>query len=175
VNDSRNKERQASQPSQRLWQGAIFTTLQTINQESVLDDLATVHLLLTALEQQRLDLLAWSALPERMLLLCKQKDGAKRSSIMQALDRFEREYPVLLGWPTNMIVWQRNIDVVVVQNAEEFIDYLGQIHAAPVDAQLVERPEEWPHSSYEEWVERGVYKLGWGWRIAGLSAAVKKV
>jgi len=29
---------------------------------------------------------------------------------------------------------------------------------------LADRPEEWLQCSYEAWVERGIYKLGWGWQ-----------
>jgi putative transposase len=48
---------------------------------------------------------------------------------------------------------------------DAFAAVLDYIHYNPVYHGLVARPEEWPHSSYSVWVERKLYKLGWGWQM----------
>ena len=69
----------------------------------------------------------------------------------------------MLGMPSLEPIWQRSYSMQRVHDADEFAVALDSIHYNPVHHSLVERPEEWPNSSYQAWVERGVYRLGWGW------------
>lgn len=77
--------------------------------------------------------------------------------------RYGRDYQTLLGIPGKMLVWEERFKNHPIANREEFAKHLNYLHYNPVQHNLAKRLEEWPASSYEKWVERNVYKLGWGW------------
>ena len=68
-----------------------------------------------------------------------------------------------MGSPAEMVVWEQRFTVEAVKEEIEFAQRMDTIHYDPVRHGLVTRPEEWVQSSYAAWVERGLYKLGWGW------------
>ena len=59
-------------------------------------------------------------------------------------------------------VWQRRYWEHVIRDERDFQAHLDYIHANPVQHGLVARPSDWPHSSFSDWVERGVYEPYWG-------------
>jgi putative transposase len=63
---------------------------------------------------------------------------------------------------TNFSFWQGRFWDHVIRNDDDFKRHLDYIHYNPVRHGYVSRPEEWPHSSYMNWVRREVYTIGWG-------------
>ena len=59
-------------------------------------------------------------------------------------------------------IWQRRFWEHLVRGERDFHDHLDYIHANPVHHGLVAAPRDWPHSSFAEWVDRGVYVQDWG-------------
>ena len=45
----------------------------------------------------------------------------------------------------------------------DFERHLDYIHYNPAGHGLVKRSEEWPHSSFHSWKQKGVYPDRWGW------------
>jgi putative transposase len=59
-------------------------------------------------------------------------------------------------------VWQRRYWEHVIRNEKDFQDHIDYIHINPVKHGLVERPGDWPHSTFSQWVEQGSYDAWWG-------------
>jgi putative transposase len=81
------------------------------------------------------------------------------------MNRFEHDHSALMGMPRHSPLWRRSYQVHRVRGEQDFVNRLDYIHYNPVYHRLAERPEEWPYSSYETWVARGAYQLGWGWAL----------
>lgn len=59
--------------------------------------------------------------------------------------------------------WQERYQDHVVRNEKDFISHLNYIHYNAVKHRLVKKPEDWPFSSYKDYLEEGDYERGWGW------------
>lgn len=143
-------------------------TSAAVNRERLLDHEAKRHLLRSVLNDVKREhpfsMLGYVFLPEHWHLLIRPHADATLSGLIsQLVRRFNRDYCVLVGMPRGTPVWERRYDSHTVQNEADFAARLDYIHYDPVRHGLVARPEEWLSSSYERWVERGVYELGWGW------------
>lgn len=58
-------------------------------------------------------------------------------------------------------VWQRRYFEHTIRNQSELNHLTDYIHYNSVKHGLVERPREWPHSSFMRFVEKGFYDLNW--------------
>ncbi len=63
---------------------------------------------------------------------------------------------------TNFSFWQGRFWDHVIRSDDDFKRHLDYIHYNPVRHGYVSRPEKWPHSTYMDWVQKGVYAIGWG-------------
>ena len=143
-------------------------TCITVNGEAVFDDKVKCHLLLSVLERfearRQLRLLAYLFLPEQIHLLIALGQARAIDDIVQRLKtEYCREYATIMGNPGRMMLFEQRHRLQQLADREEFATQLDDLHYKPVELGLVPRPEEWSHSSYELWVERRLYKLGWGW------------
>ncbi len=59
-------------------------------------------------------------------------------------------------------VWQNRFWEHSVRDERDFSTHLDYIHLNPVQHGFVNAPRDWPHSSFQQWVERGVYEPNWG-------------
>ena len=50
----------------------------------------------------------------------------------------------------------------MIRDEGDFLAHLDYIHINPVKHGLVSAAREWPHSTFLQWVERGVYEVWWG-------------
>jgi putative transposase len=60
-------------------------------------------------------------------------------------------------------VWQRRFWDHIIRNDHDFEIHLHYIHYNPVKHGFVFNPEDWPYSSYSEWVKRGLYPNSTTW------------
>ncbi|MBV7328089.1 transposase [Chloroflexi bacterium TSY] len=146
----------------------IFVTCMTVNRDPVLSSDATIHLLQTILDQLKrshpFQTVAYAFLPDHFHLMIKVNQSVSLNDLIHHLwRRYGRDYQTLLGIPGKMLVWEERFKNHPIANRTEFAKHLDYLHYNPVQHGLAKRPEEWPASSYETWVERRVYKLGWGW------------
>jgi putative transposase len=63
--------------------------------------------------------------------------------------------------------WQKRFWDHIIRDEEDLAQHLDYIHYNPVKHGLVTRPEEWQHSSFIAWQERGAYPEQWGWTLPG--------
>lgn len=60
-------------------------------------------------------------------------------------------------------LWQDRYQDHVIRDEKDFENHFDYTHYNAVKHQLVKKPEDWPWSSYKEFVKRGYYELGWGY------------
>lgn len=149
--------------------GTVFVTCLAVNREPIFDQAATAHLVRTVLRQVKTEMpfqmVGFAILPDHLHLLIRP---GKRVSAQQVVNRmrirYRWSYAELMGSPSAMEVWERWREIELLREVETFAHRLDVIHYDPVHHGLVDRPEEWLESSYGSWIERGLYKLGWGWQ-----------
>jgi putative transposase len=160
--------------------GIVFVTLTGVRGERIFHRAETANLLRSVLREVRQKMAfamhAWVILPEHSHLLIQPSAEGGADEIMRRVrHRYSLDYAQLMGSPAEMVVWEQRYGLESVSNPETFATRMDTIHYDPVRHGLVTRPEEWIQSSYGAWVERGLYKLGWGWsepeRLAGGRAA----
>ena len=61
-------------------------------------------------------------------------------------------------------IWQRRYWEHLIRDERDFQAHLDYIHFNPVKHGLSLAPRDWPHSTFHDWVARGVYDEGWGSR-----------
>lgn len=149
--------------------GLTLLTCETVNSENILDGDSKMRLLRAVLNevraQHRFRMIAYIFLRNHLHLLLAPGVGVTLDQIVHEMMRcFERDYAALLGMPQVTRVWRRTYAAHKANDADEFAAMLDYVHYNPVQHGLAQRPEEWLHSSYETWVERGLYELGWGWQ-----------
>lgn len=147
---------------------SLLLTIETFGWEPTLADGSAAHVLLVALSETwrraPFDSIAYVILPDHAHLLLKPGEQANADRIVRVLTgRFERDYRQMMGLPTSERLLQRSYQMRRADDEGAFTRFLDFVHYDPVHHGVAERPEEWPHSSYQRWVEQGVYKLGWGW------------
>jgi len=146
----------------------FYVACQTFRGEHVFINDMIIHLFHSILKEGQevwsFSAVAYVILPNSVALLLTLGEDVPLNELMDWVQkRYTYTYQELMGMPKPMLIWQYSYQFGLVRNVEDFARRLDGIHAAPVDQGLVERPEEWPYSSYEKWVEERVYKLGWGW------------
>ena len=149
--------------------GMVLVTCWTANGEAILKQRATAHLVLSVLAKlqrgKRFDLTAYVILPDHVHLLLRIASGKATEPIIDGfLYRYGHDYAQLMGIPERMEVWEHRRKVERLADVNVFAAALDMIHYDPVLHGHAERPEVWAFSSYEQWIDRGLYKLGWGWR-----------
>lgn len=59
-------------------------------------------------------------------------------------------------------VWQRRFSEHTIRDEEDLQRHVDYIHYNPVKHGLVDRPRDWPWSSFHRWVAAGHYSPDWG-------------
>jgi len=103
-------------------------------------------------------------MPNHLHLLIKPKGQETLSTIMHSLKpNFTKAYKAHFGLTHSLSAWQRSFYDHVIRNEKDLYRHMDYVHYNPVKHGYVNRPEDWPYSSYRSWVERGVYPEQWGW------------
>jgi putative transposase len=58
-------------------------------------------------------------------------------------------------------IWQRRFWEHLIRDDEDYARHMDYIHYNPVKHGYVESPADWPHSSFQKCVERGIYPMDW--------------
>jgi putative transposase len=148
--------------------GLVFVTLTGVQGERIFGRNETANLLRSVLREVRRELAftmhAWAILSDHSHLLIQPGAEVEAGEIVRRVrHRYARDYAQLMGSPKGIVVWEQRFGLETVADVEGFARRMDQIHYDPVRHGLAPRPEEWSQSSYAAWVERGLYKLGWGW------------
>ena len=59
-------------------------------------------------------------------------------------------------------LWQRRYWEHLLRNEEDWRHHMDYIHYNPVKHGYVDRPADWPHSSFRQAMARGWYEASWG-------------
>ena len=59
-------------------------------------------------------------------------------------------------------LWQRRFWEHLIRDERDFAAHLDYIHLNPVHHGYVTAPRDWPHSTFQKWVQRGTYEENWG-------------
>lgn len=59
-------------------------------------------------------------------------------------------------------IWQRRFWEHTIRDENDFSRHVDYIHYNPVRHGLPKSPREWPHSSFHQYVKRGIYDFNWG-------------
>ena len=63
------------------------------------------------------------------------------------------------------LLWQRRFWEHAIRDQNDFNNHCDYIHYNPVKHSLAGRPLEWPYSTFQRFVEAGVYPPDWGGRL----------
>jgi len=58
-------------------------------------------------------------------------------------------------------LWQRRFWEHLIRDDADYARHMDYLHYNPVRHGHVERPADWPHSSFRKCVERGIYPMDW--------------
>ena len=146
----------------------IFITNVVHRRQPVFSAVQHVDLLRTVLhavkEHHPFAMIGYVFLPDHFHIMFRTTGASNFSQIMQSWKRnFTVQYKESLGIDGRMKFWQKRFWDHVIRNERDFRNHLDYIHYNPVKHGYVERPEQWPHSSYVDWQGRGFYADGWGW------------
>ncbi len=146
----------------------VFITCVTYHRQPHFEDTTHVQLLFDTLRRVQaihpFRLLAYAILPEHFHWLMRADEVATTfSAVMHSV---KRNYVLNLkkaeGNAGPVAVWQERFWDHVIRDESDFKRHFDYIHWNPVKHGLVPRPEDWPHSTYRHWLERGYYETGWG-------------
>ena len=144
-----------------------FIVAVTKKRRRIFDDAAHVDLFFEIMRQVRqrkpFGLLAYSIIPDHANLLLKPTGEANISRIMLSIQRsFTLRFKKLYGITDSLSLWQPRFWDHIIRDEKDLRRHFDYIHYNPVKHGLVSRPEGHPHSSYQHWLEKGYYEIGWG-------------
>jgi len=114
-------------------------------------------------------MLGYVFLPDHFHMLIRPTGKSNFSQMMHSLKpNFTKSYKKSVDVTGSMKFWQKRFYDHIIRDETDFQRHLDYIHYNPVKHDLVEKPEDWPHSSFLAWKERGAYPNQWGWQALDL-------
>ena len=158
--------------------GTYFFTLKSEYNAPIFTDLESINWLKTAIEETQTELpfeiIAEVTLPDHLHMIWSLPSGDtdyptrwnKLKSIFtkQYLSEDEPEQPRSASrvLTRRRGVWQRRYWEHTIKNESDFERHFDYVHWNPVKHCYAKSPRDWPHSSFQRWVEAGVYDINWG-------------
>jgi putative transposase len=106
---------------------------------------------------------AYAFLHDHFHLLIFVPETTDVSRVMHSIQRnFTLNYKRAHGVVRRIKLWQRGFWDHVIRDERDFVNHFHYIHYNPVKHGYVSKPEEYPHTSFHEYVQRGWYEIGWG-------------
>jgi len=145
-----------------------FIVAVTRHRRNVFAQAANADLLYETLRQVRcikpFRLWAHAVIPDHLNLLIQPTGNVNISRIMLSVQRgFTLNYKDAYGITDSLSLWQRRFWDHIIRDEEDLQRHFDYIHYQSVKHGLVARPEDYPHSSYRYWLDKGYYELGWGY------------
>jgi len=147
----------------------VFITVVTKNRYPYLDSVPALDLYWATLRRVQdlhpFRLLAYVILPNHFHWLMRSEDPQGNfSRILQSFKRnYTRNYKTERGIEGSLRLWQPRFWDHLIRNERDLASHIDYIHYNPVKHEYVAHPEDWAHSTYRHWMERGYYETGWGW------------
>jgi putative transposase len=146
----------------------VFITQVVSNREPVFQHNEHVQLLRSTLHRVKQHhpfiMLGYVFLPDHFHLLIRPTRASNFSQIMHSLKpNFTKTYKQVIGVTGSMKFWQKRFYDHIIRDEVDLHHHLDYIHYNPVKHRLIARPEDWPHSSFLAWKDKGAYPDQWGW------------
>ncbi len=115
-------------------------------------------------------------LPEHLHVLWKLPENDSDFSTRWRLIKryFSMGLNAMINHRQEKDIWQRRFWEHVIRNEDDWQKHMDYIHYNPVKHGLVQMLGDWPHSSFNYWVERGLYEKNWGSAGIVLSGALER-
>ena len=144
-----------------------FIVAVTKDRRDIFADAFHIDLLFEVMRQvcrrKPFGLLAYSVIPDHINLLLKPEGKSNISRIMLSIKRsFTLRFKELHSIKESLSLWQSRFWDHIIRGEEDLRRHFHYIHYNPVKHGLVSRPEDYSHSSYQQWLEKGYYEIGWG-------------
>jgi len=148
----------------------VFITQALDNRAPVLLETRTLALLRQTLHNTKelypFTMLAYVYLPDHLHLLIRPHEGITHSKILHSFKSyFAHVYAGEIAGEASVRFWQKRYYDHIIRSESDLEDHLDYIHYNPCKHGYVSRPEDWQHTSYQHWRERGAYDTGWGWEL----------
>ncbi len=149
----------------RLYQegGCYFFTVTTYGRQPIFRSPEAVELLRTAFRELRserpFEIDAAVVLPDHLHCIWRLPDGDDDFSnrFKSIKKRFTTAYEGQAGK-----VWQKRFWEHLIRDQDDWRRHMDYIHYNPVKHGQVQRPGDWPYSSFRRCVEKGLYVPDWG-------------
>ena len=106
---------------------------------------------------------AYALMQDHFHLLIFVPNGTSISKIMHSIQRnFTVNYKKMHGLTESVKMWQRGFWDHVIRDERDFANHFHYIHYNPVKHGYVPKPEDYPHTCFLTYVERGWHEIGWG-------------
>ena len=108
-------------------------------------------------------MLAYVGLWDHLHLLMQPTGKTSFSQVMHSIKRGTTFRVKALDNPEQRPrLWQNRFWDHVIRDEDDLNRHLDYIHYNPVKHGYVTNPQDWPRSSYANWLARGYYEVGWG-------------
>jgi putative transposase len=123
----------------------------------------------TVQSERPFETIAICILPDHLHAIWKLPEGdadfARRWNLIKG--GFSRGLPAELRSPSKTGkrekgIWQRRYWEHTIRDGADISRHLDYIHFNPVKHSLVARVSDWPHSSFHQYVKRGIVPMDWG-------------
>ena len=159
----------------RIEGGTYFFTVVTYKRRSLLERAEAVATLMNAVDGVQsahpFELVAHVILPDHLHMLWTLPDGDSnypmrwrqiKSAVTRALDTADGQgHSKSRKSKGERSTWQRRYWEHTIQGESDLVAHIEYIHFNPVKHGLAARPRDWPHSSFHDWVSRGLYEANW--------------
>lgn len=144
-----------------------FVTAVTQNRQSIFKDPAHITLLRQTIHEVKalypFEMRGYGFLPDHFHLLFHAEMETAVTKILHSIKRnFTLNYKKAKGISGSVSLWQKRFWDHVIRDERDYLNHLHYIHYNPVKHGLVNKPEDYPYTSYNEYFKRGWYEIGWG-------------
>ena len=148
--------------------GSYFFTLVTHSRRPIFINSDNVNKLKNAINKVKIkhpfSLNAMVILPDHLHCLWKLPENDKNFSRRWRLIKryFSMEVAEKINSRGEKEVWQRRFWEHMIRDEEDWRKHMDYIHYNPVKHGLARAPKDWEYSSFNYWVEKGLYEKSWG-------------
>ncbi len=104
-------------------------------------------------KEKLVQIIAYCIMPTHLHLILKQlKDDGISIFIGNVLNSYTRYFNI--KHERKGPLWEGKFKNILVERDEQLLHLTRYVHLNPVTAYLVDRPEDWPHSSYLEYLSK---------------------
>ena len=156
--------------------GTYFFTVVTYNRRKILCEPENVDLLRNSfryvMQQHPFKIDAIVILPDHLhsiwTLPEKDADFSTRWRLIKSYfsrkchAQYQKNISISRQYKKEKAVWQRRFWEHQIRDEQDFINHVEYIHYNPVKHGLVGTPKDWEYSSFQRYVNTGIYDQMWG-------------